>query len=107
MRVLITGANGFAGSHLAERCRAEGADVVGLSRSDGDLQVDLTDSGAVRRALAEVKPERIFHLAAHASVAKSWGEPEAALQNNIFSTLNLLEAVREECPDARVLAAGS
>jgi GDP-4-dehydro-6-deoxy-D-mannose reductase len=107
MRVLITGATGFAGGHLTERCRTEGAEVVGLSRGDGDLRVDLTDAAAVRAALAEVRPERIFHLAAHASVAKSWHEPDAALQNNIFSTLNLLEAVRGECPEAGVLVAGS
>jgi GDP-4-dehydro-6-deoxy-D-mannose reductase len=107
MRVLITGATGFAGGHLAERCRSEGAEVVGLSRTDGDVRVDLTDAAAVRAVLADVRPDRIFHLAAHASVAKSWDEPEAALQNNIFSTLNLLEAARRECPGTRVLAAGS
>jgi GDP-4-dehydro-6-deoxy-D-mannose reductase len=107
MRVLITGASGFAGSHLAELCRGAGAEVTGLSRSAGDLRVDLTDAAAARSALSETRPERIFHLAAHASVAKSWEEPAATLQNNTLSTLNLLEAARAECPAAGILFAGS
>jgi len=49
----------------------------------------------------------VFHLAADASVARSWGAPEETLQNNLSSALSLLEAVRAEAPSARVLVAGS
>ena len=52
-------------------------------------------------------PERVFHLAADASVAASWESPRATFENNLFSTLNVLEAVRTLAPHARVLVAGS
>jgi GDP-4-dehydro-6-deoxy-D-mannose reductase len=52
-------------------------------------------------------PERVFHLAAAASVALSWRNPAATVSANTTSTVNLLEAVREVAPDARVLVTGS
>jgi GDP-4-dehydro-6-deoxy-D-mannose reductase len=69
--------------------------------------VDLRDSRATLEAVGEVQPERVFHLAADASVAAAWREPEAVMANNVFTTLNLLEAVHETAPHARVLVAGS
>jgi GDP-4-dehydro-6-deoxy-D-mannose reductase len=103
MRVLITGATGFAGSHLAELCAAEGAETVGIGSRDGDL----TDPFAADRVVRQARPERIFHLAALASVGDSWREPRATLDANLASTFNVLEAARRHAPDARILVAGS
>lgn len=99
-RVLITGASGFAGRHLAAAC----GDAVELSRSTG---VDLLDASAVRAAVRAARPDVVFHLAARAHVGQSWREPGVTLHENVAMTLNLLEAVRLEAPDACVVLAGS
>ena len=117
MRVLITGATGFAGRHLARLCASRGAHVVGLGRrphegpATADLHeyitADLTSPGGTRAALRAAGPDAVFHLAAEASVATSWKSPENTIRANLSSTLNVLEAVRHDCPDARVLVACS
>ena len=73
-RVLITGASGFAGRHLARACADAGDDVVDLSRSSG-LGVDLLDAAAVRAAVREAAPDVVHHLAARAHVGESWRSP--------------------------------
>jgi GDP-4-dehydro-6-deoxy-D-mannose reductase len=103
-RVVITGASGFAGGHLADVCAAEGDDVVALSRADG---VDLLDADATRRAIARAEPAVVYHLAAKASVGRSWQDPRRALTENLTMTLNVLEAARTEAAGARVVVAGT
>jgi GDP-4-dehydro-6-deoxy-D-mannose reductase len=103
MRVLITGGTGFAGRPLAELCRAEGDEVTAL----GSAHADLTDAAATDRAVEQAQPERVFHLAARASVGDSWGDPRGTLDANVASTFNVLDAVRRLAPGARVLVAGS
>src|SRR5207247_4888747 len=109
MRILITGALGFAGRHLTERCAAEGAEVVGVGRrraSAAELtaglsdysQSDLLDLRQAERAVRSNAPDRVFHLAAEASVARSWEDPAAAVLGNLSGTLNVLEAVRRHAP---------
>jgi GDP-4-dehydro-6-deoxy-D-mannose reductase len=105
-RVLITGASGFAGGHLARACAAAGEDVTDLSRSSG-LRVDLLDAGAVRAAVREAAPDVVHHLAARAHVGESWRMPEAYVRDNTAMTFHLLDAVREEAPDAAVVVAAS
>ncbi len=70
-------------------------------------ELDLLDAGAVRRALASARPARVFHLAALASVGRSWAEPRETLAANLEMTANLLEAVRVEAPGAAVVLVGS
>jgi len=103
MRVLVTGAGGFVGGHLADYCAAQGAEVAGPARQE----VDLLDAGAVRSLIAEVRPESVFHLAAEASVARSWDTPAMVVEHNVSTTLNVLEAVRAEAPEAVVLVSCS
>ena len=105
-RVVITGASGFAGRHLAALCAAEGDAVVDLSRSSG-LGVDLLDAEQVRAAVRDAAPAAVYHLAARAHVGESWREPEAFLRDNTAMTLHVLEAVRDEAPDAAVVVVGS
>jgi len=108
-RVLITGASGFAGGHLAEVCAAAGDDVIGLSRRGGEATraVDLLDAGATRATVADVGPDVVYHLAALASVARSWEDPGPVLTDNVAAALNLFEAVRLEAPRAALVVVSS
>ncbi|HEY7629699.1 MAG TPA: GDP-mannose 4,6-dehydratase [Thermoleophilaceae bacterium] len=113
--ILITGVGGFAGRHLAHLCAERGADVAGLGRSErpdlaglaGYERGVLLNGPAVRAAVASLKPERVVHLAAEASVARSWEAPAEVIAANVTTSLHLLEALRHEVPDARVLMACS
>jgi GDP-4-dehydro-6-deoxy-D-mannose reductase len=80
--------------------------VVDLSRSTG-LRVDLLDPDMVRAALSDAAPDVVYHLAARAHVGESWREPEAFLRDNAAMTLHLLDAVRDEAPEAAVVVVGS
>ena len=100
---LVTGGGGFAGRHLVEHLRTGGADVVAPPHAE----LDLLDPAAVRAAVSDARPTRVFHLAALASVGRSWDDPRRTLAENQEMTLNLLEAVCEEAGDARVLLASS
>ncbi len=104
MKALVTGAGGFAGGHLAAHCRASGDDVAEASRGTG---TDLADAGAARAAVAEARPDVVYHLAARAHVGESWEDPGRFLADNLAMTLNVLEAVRSEAPGATVVAVAS
>src|ERR687890_667173 len=100
---LVTGAGGFAGRHLVRHLREQGEEVVGPSSAD----LDLRDASATRALVRETQPTRVFHLAALASVGRSWDEPERTLSDNQAMTLSVLEAMRHEAPGARVLVAST
>lgn len=102
-RPLVTGGGGFAGRHLVAHLRERGEDPA--APSSGEL--DLLDADAVRAAVRELAPDAVFHLAALASVGRSWRAPRAALLQNLEMTLNVLEAVRAEAPEAALLVASS
>ena len=109
-RVVITGASGFAGGHLAAACQSAGDEVVSLTRSGGGPggeAVDLLDAERTRAAIAAARPDVVHHLAALAHVGRSWGDPGATLAQNQAMTLNVLEAVRTEAPDAMLIAVSS
>jgi GDP-4-dehydro-6-deoxy-D-mannose reductase len=101
VRVLITGASGFAGGFLAQECARAGDEVVGISRTGeiphgcGDGRaVDLLDRDAVRSIVRDVRPDVVYHLAALSSVARSWEEPSRTLSDNVAIAINTLEALR-------------
>jgi len=107
---LITGASGFAGAWLVRACVAAGDSVATLSRTgavaDGaaeSLSVDLRHGDAVRAAVRQIAPEIVYHLAALSSVGRSWEDPASTVQDNVASAVSLLEAIRLESPDARVV----
>jgi GDP-4-dehydro-6-deoxy-D-mannose reductase len=120
MRVLITGIAGSGGSYLAEYIigNHQDVEVFGTSRwhSTTNLdnlsairdkvkifECDLLDFSSVLRTLQEVKPDRIFHLAAHANVRACFDTPLSVINNNVMATANLFEAVRMACPKATVM----
>jgi GDP-4-dehydro-6-deoxy-D-mannose reductase len=96
----VTGAAGFVGRHLIAELSGS---VAAPDRSD----LDLLDAEAVRAALASTAPATVFHLAALASVGRSWEEPAEVLRQNVGMTVNLLEAIRRECPEAVLVVASS
>jgi GDP-4-dehydro-6-deoxy-D-mannose reductase len=80
--------------------------VVAVSRSSGPA-ADLRDADAAREAVAAARPRVVYHLAARAHVGASWRDPAGTLTDNLAMTLNVLEAVRQEAPDATVVAIAS
>lgn len=111
-RVLITGAAGCAGSHLAEVARAHGAEVIGLdTRPSRDTGLDIR-TGDIRSVefvsdlIAECRPDWVFHLAARIPGPEPIGADEF-ISINVTGTFNVLEAVRRHQPAARVLVASS
>jgi GDP-4-dehydro-6-deoxy-D-mannose reductase len=95
----VTGGGGFAGEHLLRL-------LPGVAAPSRD-ELDLFDAAAVRAAVRAARPAAIFHLAALASVRRSWESPSETLLANLRMTVNLLEAVRAEAPEAAVVVAGS
>jgi len=104
VRVLITGATGFAGRHLVAVCEAAGDDVIPAPPSSS---ADLRDPAVVRSLVAGARPDAVYHLAARAHVGMSWDDPLGTLADNVAMTANLLEAVRLEAPEAVVVVVGS
>ncbi|MBO9534571.1 MAG: NAD-dependent epimerase/dehydratase family protein [Solirubrobacteraceae bacterium] len=104
MRALVTGAGGFVGSHLVGTLLKAGHDVEAWIRPGGDTwrldrfgdaiqvrEVDLRDGEAIDRAVDELRPEWIFHLAAHG--AYSWQrDSERIMQTNLVAFVRLLSA---------------
>ncbi|WP_224364666.1 GDP-mannose 4,6-dehydratase [Hyalangium versicolor] len=113
MRILVTGADGFAGRHLCALLRAAGDEVVEAHgpRAEGvnsdALNFDIADEAAVRAAVERARPEGVIHLAGFASVARSHGNPARVFAVNALGTVNLLTAVRESASEARVLLISS
>jgi len=101
--VLVTGARGFAGSHLVEHLRQSGVHVTPWARQD----VDLLDREAVRRAIATLKPDVVYHCAGVAHVGQSFNNVSDTLAANVLGTHHLLEALRLAGVKARVLVTGS
>jgi GDP-4-dehydro-6-deoxy-D-mannose reductase len=95
----VTGGSGFAGRYLLERL--DGA--LAPTRE----KLDLLDLEATRRAVREAAPGVVFHLAAQASVGRSWGAPADTLTVNLALTANLLEAIRLEAPHSRLVMISS
>ena len=113
MRILVTGAAGFVGTHLLDRLLASGETVVGwyrpgteastLRRDATWMAVELLDRDNVLAAVETVRPRAIYHLAGWAHVAQSWQHTVETYQNNVLATHHLLTAVRASAPGARVL----
>ena len=89
--ILVTGAQGFVGGHL----------LVELGDRARPLEADVTDAEALTTAIGEI--DALVHLAAGSSVAESWADPVEAWRVNTLGTVNVLQAVRERAPRARVL----
>lgn len=103
-RVVVTGATGFVGANLTRRLLRDGYELHLLLRPDHAMwriedvcrdvrlhMADLADRDAVNDAIRHIKPEWVFHLAAHGAYSWQTGLPEI-VQTNIVGTMNLVEA---------------
>src|SRR3990170_5404361 len=104
--VLVTGAAGFAGSHLLDllahddvnvaawRRPGIGADVQARYPGVAWQEVELLEADTVRREIAALAPAFIYHLAGAPHVGNSWSAAGETLAVNVLATHHLLEALR-------------
>ena len=122
MRVLITGITGFAGSHLADyileahpdveiyglvRWRSRMENILHMQDRIHLVEADLKDMVSLKKALAEIEPDRIFHLAAQSFVPTSWRCPAETFAINSIGQINLFESALELGLTPRIQIAGS
>jgi UDP-glucuronate 4-epimerase len=128
MRILVTGAAGFIGMHVALRLLSRGDEVVGvdnvndyydvrlkearlarLASTPGFrfLRLDLADRGAVEKLFAEERIVRVIHLAAQPGVRYSLKNPHAYVDSNIVAFVNVLEGCRHHPVEHLVYASSS
>jgi GDP-4-dehydro-6-deoxy-D-mannose reductase len=101
---LVTGAEGFIGSHLVKFLQARGWSVIGSylqnNQSFPNLQnlqfacCDLRNGQRVTQLLTEHQPTHIFHLGAQSLPTASWADPVTTFESNIMGSLYLFEAAR-------------
>ena len=100
--VLVTGAAGFAGSHLVEHLSSS-PNVVAWTRET----VDLLDRDRVRAAIRDLRPTHIYHCAGVPHVAESFRDTAQSLAGNVLATEYLFDALRRAGIRCRVLIPGS
>jgi UDP-glucuronate 4-epimerase len=128
MKVLVTGAAGFIGMHVAERLLERGDEVVGLDNLNDYydpqlkydrlarlepyerfrfVKMDVADRAGIEKLFAEEKFDRIVHLAAQAGVRYSLINPHAYIESNIVGFMNILEGCRHNKVEHLVYASSS
>jgi GDP-4-dehydro-6-deoxy-D-mannose reductase len=104
---LVTGAEGFIGSHLVKFLQREGWNVIGTYRLNGSysfpklprlhfVDCDLRNGQRVEQTFREYKPTHVFHLGAQSLPTVSWADPLGTFESNILGSLHLFEAVRRQ-----------
>ncbi|RBA56870.1 GDP-6-deoxy-D-lyxo-4-hexulose reductase [Stutzerimonas zhaodongensis] len=114
-RILVTGANGFAGQKLCKMLSNAGHHVIALTygerhsavQADEHLRCDIRDASAMAHAVEKAYPSHVVHLAAITHVATSFENPVLTWQTNVIGSVNLLEALRQHAPDAFTLFVSS
>ncbi|MCZ6603126.1 MAG: GDP-mannose 4,6-dehydratase [Planctomycetota bacterium] len=118
MKAFLTGIDGFAGSHLADRLVEDGEEVSGLvvpvvgegprerlSRIIDRIRLepgDIRDQKLLAALFREIKPDVVYHLAAVASVQEASGAPDEAFSVNFHGTASICGALLDSGVDAEV-----
>jgi GDP-4-dehydro-6-deoxy-D-mannose reductase len=115
--ILITGAAGFAGSHLIDLLAGSGADIVAWHRPGGSPPrgdgaarwdaVDLLDEAQVQSAIDRARPAAVYHCAGAAHVGRAWDSTTTTLATNVRGTHHVLRALERIGSRARVLVPSS
>lgn len=120
MKLLITGGCGFLGSNLAAHALSQGIELCVFDnlyrhgsqsnllwlREQGRFEFvhgDIRNANDVHRVIARVKPNAIFHLAGQVAMTTSIADPRMDFEINAVGTLNVLESVRTQAPEAVVI----
>ena len=123
-KALITGISGQDGSYLAEYLIGLGYDVYGIIRRNSVAENqhnrvnairdnitifygDLLDQTSIEKIITEVKPDEIYNLAAQSHVRISYDIPQFTVQTNAVGVVNMLDAYKRLCPDAKFYQASS
>jgi GDPmannose 4,6-dehydratase len=121
-RALITGIGGQDGSYLAELLLAKGYEVHGMVRrgSTGSLDriahvardiaihaADLHDAASLNQAVRESRPDEVYNLAGTSFVGSSWLDPVTTADLTATGVIRILDALRNEAPEARFYQASS
>jgi len=128
MKVLVTGAAGFIGNHLAKRLLDDGIDVIGVDNLNAyydpklkaarieriidrpgyrDERFDIADESALAGCFDRHAPSHVVHLAAQAGVRYSLEAPQSYIQSNLVGFANLLECCRAHPVDHLIFASTS
>jgi GDP-4-dehydro-6-deoxy-D-mannose reductase len=111
MRVLVTGADGFVGTHLCRHLRAQGDEVLAyggpVAPEATAKPIDIRHEADVLRMVADARPEGVIHLAGWASVGSSYAQPTPCFEVNALGTAYVVDAIRKEAPNARLLLISS
>jgi len=113
-RALITGAGGFVGKHLLAYLlahtdwhiygNAHAASIRAHQERVIWVASDLTSRTEAAAMVEKVRPDFVFHLAAQSNVQQAFKDPEGTFMTNVIGQLNLLDALRQHVPEARILA---
>lgn len=108
MKILVTGADGFIGSHLCDTLLKNNHEIIAISRNFNKIisgkydftrihlhKVDVTDFSKLSKIITDNKPEIIVHLAGETSHKKSFENPMYDVDVNLKSTLCILETIRK------------
>ena len=120
-RALITGIGGQDGSYLAEQLLDRGYEVAGTVLGSAEdhpvldgvrdrirlVELDLTDADTAGRALSELEPDELYHLAAVSFVPAWWEDPVALTRREPAALVALLEGLRRARPATRAFFASS
>jgi GDP-4-dehydro-6-deoxy-D-mannose reductase len=114
-RILITGANGFVGPHIARALDVAGDEVhgIGLGAPPAGVELagwqgfDLLEVASLEDAVSQVRPDAVVHLAGQSSAAASFADPGGTFRVNVEGTRLLLDVVGRLAPRARILMVSS